>query len=182
MAITAGYILEIPEAESRSGQAIVPRAFEWMPQGSRLLVVVDPVPEKIGMIHLSEEQQDMQQMGTGYIIAVGPMAGLMPNNQIGQVECQAPEDLLGKHIMFGFHAGKAVRFSVFDSDYDSKLLLLSPLDIWMIDINPDPYTFDREFQQAYVLTEQGKEDAARAKLDVDRQLMIRQRELGGDDS
>jgi len=144
-------------------------------------VVVDLVPEKVGLILLSEEQQDMQQMGTGYIISCGPMAGLLPNNQIGQVTVRTPEALLGRHVMFGFHSGKAVRFSVFDSDYDSKLLLLAPLDIWMIDMNENSYEFDKEYEQAYVMTKQGIEDAAGDTLAVDRELLVRENELAFDE-
>lgn len=176
MAIETGYVLAQDVAEERSGQPIIPRAFEWAPQGGRILVVVDLVPEKIGMIHLSEDQQDMQQMGTGYIISCGPQAGLQINNQIGQVMCDSPEELLGRHVMFGFHAGKAVRFSVFDSDYDSKLLLLAPLDVWMIDQNPEPFQFDKEYEEAYVLTKQGREDAAREALAEQRVEHVEQQE------
>lgn len=178
--IETGFVLAQDIAEAKSGQPIIPRAFEWAPQGSRILVVVDLVPEKIGMIHLSEDQQDMQQMGTGYIISCGPTAGLLPNNQIGQIAVSTPELLLGRHVMFGFHSGKAVRFSVFDSDYDSKLLLLAPLDIWMLDQNPEPFQFDKEYEEAYVMTKQGIEDAAGEALEVDRQLLVRTNELAFD--
>jgi hypothetical protein len=168
MSIHTGFVLAQDVAEEKSGQPIIPRAFEWAPQGGRILVVVDKVPEKIGLIDLTEEAQDMQQMGTGYILSCGPDAGLQLNQQIGQVACDSPEELLGRHVMFGFHSGKAVRFSVFDSDYDSKLLLLAPLDIWMIDQNPEPFQFDKEYEQAYLMTKQGLEDAARERLADER--------------
>lgn len=179
--IEIGYVLARDIAEEKSGQPIIPRAFEWAPQGARMLVVVDLVPEKIGLIALTEEQQDMQQMGTGYIISVGPQAGILMNTQIGQVMVTTtPEALLGQHVMFGMHSGKSVRFSVFDSDYDSKLLLLAPLDVWMLDQNPEPYQFDKEYESAYVMTKQGIEDAASESLEVDRALLVRENELAFD--
>ena len=174
--IARGHTLTHPIAERLADQKIIPRAFDWEPQGSRLLVVVDKVPEKIGQILLTEAQRDMEQMGTGWIIGVGPLAGLTQATALGNVQVDDPLELLGRHVMFGFHTGKAIRFSVFDNDYDSQCLLLAPLDIWMIDFNKDPVGSDEEYQQAYANTEQGKEDAAAEALADARRELIESRE------
>ena len=150
MAIKEGCKLTHTEAETLTQQHLMPRAFDWGPQGGRILVVVDQVPDRVGSIYLTEEQQDMQQAGTGWIIAVGPDAGhTYSQNTVGAVESDSPEDLLGRHIMFGMARGQAIRFSVFDSDYDSSILLMTPLDIWMIDYSKDPLNADAEFEQAF---------------------------------
>ena len=46
-----------------------PEAFNWVPQGSRLLVVVDPPPEQIGLIHVPESTRELQTTGAGVVMA-----------------------------------------------------------------------------------------------------------------
>jgi hypothetical protein len=150
------------EAERISKQKIMLRALDWMPLGSRLIVVKDPVPEKIGSIILSINERDMHSMGTGWIIAAGPDAGKIHLAPIGNLAVQDPRDLLGLHVMFGVHAGKVMRFSVFDdSEYKSEILVISPVDVWAIDTNPAGAKMVEEFEEMFAATRAGEEEAAR---------------------
>jgi len=174
-----GFRLTHVLAEEISKQKIISRALDWMPLGARVIVVKDPVPTKIGSLFLSEQQRDQQQMGTGWIISAGPRAGKYDLAPVGNIRVDDPGKLLGLHVMFGFHAGKVMRFSVFDNEYESEVLAVAPVDIWAVDMNPAGAEIVKEFEEMFAQTRAGEDQAAREveeeaarKLEDDRAARI----------
>lgn len=171
--IVHGFRMAHDKAEHATRQQIITRAFDWVPQGNRIAVVEDQVPDRVGSILIPIETQDVQQMGTGWIISVGPAAGLYQHAAAGNIapdEEAGPEDLLGLHVMYGFHAGKAIRFSIFDGDYDSQIILLAPVDIWMVDYSDDPWTEDATYEEAFRI--KGEENEQRQRTEAQEEQEI----------
>jgi len=154
--IAPGFLMTQSAAEKLVGRELPSRAFQWVPQGSRLLVVKDAVPDKVGEIHLANETKEFEQMGTGWIIGAGHLAGMaVQDPRMGNIQATtSPGDLVGLHIMFAAHAGKGVKFTAFDTDYFSETLMLTPMEVWMVDLAADP---------------------AQADLDADEEALKRQR-------
>jgi len=171
------YILTLAEAEAVCRQRIPPQAVAWAPQGNRIVVVRDPTPEKIGSVYLTDNQRDVEIMHSGVIIAVGPTAGLETyQGPAGNVRCSHPKDLLGKHITFGYAAGKAQRYSIYDHEYDTSVVMLTPFDVWSVDTREDWFDSQAEFEEAYKLTKQAQDDAAEESLREARRELIESRE------
>jgi len=175
-----GYRMQLIEAEEATQQKLHPRVADWVPQGQRILVVVDKTPEKIGNIILTDQQRSLERSGAGVIIAVGPTAGLVePPGHAGTIRCSHPTDLIGAHIAFSYSAGKTLRFSRLVGDYDSEIIILTPLDVWAVDMVEDHWAADLDFEAEYRLTKQGEEDEAAAKLAEARTLAIQARTIDG---
>jgi len=174
-----GFRLPHDVAERISKQKIMLRTMDWMPLGGRLIVVKDPVPKQIGRIILHPDQRNMNSMGSGWIIAAGPEAGRIPLAPISNMRVENPQDLLGLHIMFGVASGKIMRFSVFDSEYESEIICVSPVDVWAVDMNPAGAEIVKECEDMFAATAAGLEDAAREeeaaaarKIEEDRTASI----------
>ena len=170
--IARGKRLRLETAEALTGRTLNPRIFDYEPQGSRMLVVVDPKITSAGGIEFTEQTSDLMKRGTGFIIAVGPHAGTTQMTAVGNIDVQDCEDLLGLHIMFGAATGKVIKTSVYDDDYGSELLLMNTNDLWLVDTNPRPLQADEEMHQAYMMTKQGQEDAAAAALEKARKEFV----------
>ncbi len=154
--IVPGFRLTQEQAERCTRQKIISRASDWAPQGSRMYVCKDVVDEKAGSIILTEETKELSEKGTGWIVAVGPEAGRVGYSGYNTASCGTilalddnPENLLELHVGFSFFVGKAWRFSQFDDEYDSQIILLAPGDIWAVDMSEDPWAADNTFAEAY---------------------------------
>jgi len=160
--IHQSHIMNQGLAEEFVGRRLPSRAFQWAPQGSRILIAKDSVPDKVGSILITENQQALESMGTGYIIGVGHMAGMtIQDPRMGNIQAnESAEDLMQLHVMFGFAAGKAVRFTIFDSDYASECVLMTPLDIWMVDLAADPAAADLAADEEFFEQQAEARDAA----------------------
>jgi co-chaperonin GroES (HSP10) len=135
--IYSAHVADRATLEANCGQRIHPKAFEIHPQGNRLVVVVDIVPETLGGIHLPDTVRDSEQMGQGWILSVGPTAfqGNIPHP--GSPRADNPSDLVGCHIYFGTYIGKPLRLTLNDNEYKAGLLLMTDRDILAIDTLPE---------------------------------------------
>ncbi len=170
-----GFLMEQEEAERLVGYPLPDRAFDWVPQGGRILIAKDPVPTMIGSIEIPQASREAESAGTGWIIGVGAMAGLLDDGRGLNIRSETSESLIGLHVSFGFHIGKVVRYSMYDSEYKSECLLLTPMDIWMIDRHPDPKAADAadekrflERKEALLVAE--REKAAEERVEADGKL------------
>ncbi len=162
--IAAGHILTHAQAELVTGQSIQPRVFDWIPQGARLLICKDTIPEKIGSIIMPVETNTMTSAGSGWIIGCGPDAGIGHQMPIGNVivDDNDPANLLGLHVSFTFSAGKSMRFSLYDSDYDSQVGIYSPVDVLMVDYNSNPLEADKRSLETWTEREVAQVEADKA--------------------
>jgi hypothetical protein len=110
-----------------------PQAFEWVPQGSRILVIPDPPIEQVGSILVPESVKDLQRSGAGIVLACGPLVGINSPHP-GGPSC-APEDLLYQAVVFGDWVGRALRLDYNDDDFESAVLVLTDRDIWAIKLD-----------------------------------------------
>ena len=192
MAILEGVKLSHESAEKLTGQKLNPRSFDWAPQGARIVVIVDRVPDKAGSIAIPESVLADAPSGTGFVVAVGPLLGpdLTAPGTVGMVSVDEPRDLLGKHVSFGYARGIVLRRSILDGEYSAQTLILAPLDILEIDYHPDPLSVD-DFNLAYALTKQAAEEEENAAKAIERgrEMLMEQhmeqlgvgRELAGDE-
>ena len=126
----------IRHIEASCGRKINRRAFDVQPSGNRLLVVLDKVPERYGLLHIPENADSRSGGGAGWVIAVGPTVGQQVPYP-GGPPIQKPEDLLGCHVIFGGYIGKPLKFSFFDRQQDAVCIMMADRDIWAVDLNPE---------------------------------------------
>lgn len=71
------------------------------------------------------------------MLGAGPYAGKRSaaTLAIGPI-CDKPEQLLYAHVIVGSSSGMALRVSILDRQYDSKVVMASCRDIKAIDWNP----------------------------------------------
>lgn len=181
--IREGFKLSHEEAEKLTGQKLNKRIFDWAPQGARLMVVLDRVPEMAGLVALPESVIAASDSGTGWIVGCGPIAGLQEQmgGTVGPIQAKDPSDLLGLHVSFGFARGMVLRFSILDNEYKSKVLLLAPIDILCVDGHLDPLSVD-DFELAYQLTKQAEkaEKEAAESMRVAREALFTEGMFGED--
>lgn len=125
--------------EALCGQRIHPKAFEIAPQGHRLIVVPDEVPDMLGSLHLPDSVKDTEQMGQGWVLSVGPLVAMPPVAHPGSPALLAdagPADLVGLHIYFGLHVGRPLRLTLNDRDYQAGIMMMTDRDILAVDLNP----------------------------------------------
>ena len=132
--------------EQLTGQKIHPAYYDIEPQGCRLHVVVEEVPEKSGNIWLTDTGE---KMGCGYVMAVGAFAGeTIPQGPapIGMVIVKSPEakisdpeDLLYAHVIIGKIRGMPITVS-FDTDkeYPAEVVVIDEREVKSVDFNPVP--------------------------------------------
>jgi hypothetical protein len=165
------------EFETRCGQRVNPRAFEIEPQGNRMLVVVDPVPDRIGQIELPDSVKAVEAMGQGWVLSAGPMAGIDIPYPGGPI-C-TPDMLVGRHIFFGAYLGKVLRFSLFDREYQGRVHVLTDRDVWCVDWNPDPRAAEQQFEDDLAAhLERVQADRQRQEDEAAERLVQQRREAG----
>jgi hypothetical protein len=173
--IARAHVADRAELEARCGQRINPRAFDFEPQGNRLLVIVDPVPERVGQIELPDSVKSLETMGQGWIVAAGPMAGTDVPYPGGPI-C-TPDMLVGRHIVFGAYAGKVLRFSLFDREYKSRIVVMTDRDVWCVDWSPDPQAAEQQFEDDLAAhLERVESDRARQEEEAAERLAEQRRE------
>ena len=126
--------------EELTGQKIHPAYYQVEPQGTRLHVVIEEVPEKTGTLYLP---QGNEQMGCGYVLAVGPFAGqTLPQgpSPVGMVSGTSDgklEDLLYAHVIIGKIRGMPITVS-FNKDYPAQVVVIDEREVKSVDFNPVP--------------------------------------------
>jgi hypothetical protein len=140
-----------PELMERvTGLKIHPAFFDIEPQGCRLLVVVENVPEKFGMIEVP--QGGNEQMGCGYVMGVGPFAGVttpkgpMPAGMVAKyaktvegklVEVHDTKFLLYAHVIIGRSVGMPIIVSL-NPGYNAQVVIIDEKDVKAVDYNSTP--------------------------------------------
>ena len=119
-----------------TGLKIHPAYYEIEPQGCRLLVVVENVPEEFGGIIVP--QGGHEKMGCGHVMGVGPFCGLakpqgpMP---VGMVVTEAGSDLLYAHVIIGSIIGMPITVSLSPA-YNANVVIIDEKDVKAVDFNP----------------------------------------------
>jgi hypothetical protein len=132
--------------EQLTGQKIHPAYFEIEPQGCRLHVVIEEVPEKMGLIHLPGTSNET--MGVGYVMAVGQFAGStfpgggpspvgMVITRIVEGEITDPENLLYAHVIIGKVRGMPITVS-FSDEYPAQVVVIDEREVKSVDFNSVP--------------------------------------------
>ena len=143
---TAGYIVESYSVEKElfeqvSGLPLNEKILEVRPQGSRLIVLLNPPPEEFGGIILPEQWQQTEKAGSGWVVSVGPAVGSQCAHP-GGPNC-APWQLLYKQIIFGSYAGKVIRVDFYDRETKSPFVILTDRDIWAVDLTPSEHLAEK---------------------------------------
>ena len=139
-----GAIMSQTDVLELTGQEPDSDIFTIYPTGNLIHVLLEKPPEEIGMIKIPEYLVDLEKMGVGYIIAVGPMAGAAayanpspsPIGVTSSPEKDDPASLLGLHVIFGSHAGMPLRVNVMDREFRAPVLVMTAKDIRGVDTNP----------------------------------------------
>lgn len=110
-----------------------PDIFTLEPQGNRIHVILDPVPEQIGLIKLPQEYVNNERMGAGVVAAVGPEVGQAIPYPGGPVMAN-PGELLYAHVIFGAHVGKPLRLEFLrDHEFNSGAVVMADRDVWAVE-------------------------------------------------
>ena len=124
-----------PDKPARPGEdpqgpvKIHPDAFRTIPQGDRILVVVDPVPERWGLIYIPDETVSREQMGIATVIGAGHSVG-KGTPYPGGVICDEPGDLLYKTIITAQYIGIPIRFDpTHGSSYHGSVFVIGGRDV-----------------------------------------------------
>lgn len=134
--ILHGLILSPEQRErlvKRTGKDFSEEVWRQQMTGHRMLVCPEPASRTYkGSIFLPSSAVERQklEMGAGWIIAVGPMAGaqngILPHP--GGLMAEKPEDLLGLHILYRSHQGINIKTSDDDSEFMGDLIVLTDRD------------------------------------------------------
>ena len=116
------------------GSSINAEVWRYHITGHRLLVCPEPASRTYrGTILLPESavERGKLEMGAGWVIAAGPMAGtsegLVPHP--GGILCVDPSDLLGVHILYRSHQGINIRTGDDDTEFMGDLIILTDRDV-----------------------------------------------------
>jgi hypothetical protein len=123
------------EFEARTGMKCHPKAFDFHPQGCRITVFREPVPEEYGSIALPQEYLRTESMGIGWIVAAGPLSHREVPIPFGPM-IERPEDLLYRKILMSQTIGQCIRLDVTERDFRSNLIVMTTRDIWCFDEKP----------------------------------------------
>jgi hypothetical protein len=127
-------IADREKMEELTGQKIHPDAFQIIPQGSRVHVVLEEVPEEYMGVLLTEESRSREPVGVGWILAAGE--GVMdPGPYPGGISGK-PEALIYKHVIFSATMGMPIRFNLTDRDFKSQVVVMETRAIRGVDSNP----------------------------------------------
>jgi hypothetical protein len=145
-----GAIMSQADVLELTGQLVNPETFSVHPTGNLIHVLLEEEPEEFGHIVIPKTLMGLEQMGVGYIIAAGPMAGspdyaVAGPGVIGVVVSVRGENvdssaLLGLHVFFSSHVGSPLRVSLMDREFRAPVLQMSMKDIKGVDTNPIPLT------------------------------------------
>lgn len=135
--IAPSYIVEQLRFEEISGLQLNPKVLELSPQGSRLIVLLNPPREHYGGLVLPEEYRTTEKSGSGWVVSVGPLVGTQCAHPGGPVG--SPWALLYKQVIFGSYAGKVVQVEFFDTQTKSPFLMMTDRDLWGIDHTPSEH-------------------------------------------
>ena len=122
----------------RTGLPLNPKILQLAPQGSRILVLLNPTPKTYEGLHIPDAYRQSEKMGSGWVIAAGPYAGTTCPHPGGPM-CQGPEDLLYTQILFGSHSGKIIRVEFLDRQDRAPYIILTDRDVWFADLNPSEH-------------------------------------------
>jgi hypothetical protein len=130
-----------------TGLRLHPKILKVKPQGSRLLVLLNPPPAEYGGIVLPQQWRDTERGGSGWVISVGPLVGAGCPHPGGPL-CDHPGDLLYHQVIFGAYVGKIVRVDLLDREAKSPYITMTDRDIWHVDWNPSENLPDPKIQIA----------------------------------
>jgi hypothetical protein len=113
-------------------------------QGHRMLIALDLVEDMYkGAIHKPRQAQESEQerMGSGWVVAVGPLVGCTGAPHPVGILCHHPTALLGKHVYFQMWAGKSFRTDTvkddeFGGSQEHHLVMLTDRDVQAVDDGP----------------------------------------------
>lgn len=133
-----GGLVALPELLTKAigGRRVHPLVYTLEPQGARLVVILDPPPDKLGTIIVPDDIIEKIPMGSGIVAAVGALVG-KPTGHPGAPICE-PAALLYRRLYFGQWAGKAVSLPYLGLDADrevsrSPVALLTDRDIHFVE-------------------------------------------------
>ena len=131
--------------EQVTGLKIHPAYYQIEPQGCRLLVVVENVPEKFGLIEVPQGGHEV--MGCGHVMGVGPFAGVsrpqgpmpvgMVAGQLEEITDSHQDFLLYAHVIIGKIIGMPITVSL-NPAYNAKVVIIDEKDVKAVDFNPVP--------------------------------------------
>ena len=118
-----------PPPDGEGPVVVHPDVFKYPPTGNRLMVVLDPVPKRFGLIWLSEETQGREVMGIGTIVGAGARAGLdipYPGGPIGE-----PDMFLYRTILIGQNVGTPLRLkdAAHGDSYCGEVVVMGDRDV-----------------------------------------------------
>lgn len=107
-------------------------------QGHRMLVALDPADEMYRGVLLKPKravEREQTEMGSGWVVAVGPVVGQPGAPHPVGLMCDAPEDALGLHVYFQMWTGKVFRTDEDDEEFSGtmSLVVLTDKDIQSCD-------------------------------------------------
>jgi hypothetical protein len=119
------------------GRVLSEEVWQHSITGHRILVCPEPVSDRFkGLIYKprSATEREGLEMGAGWIIAVGPLAGSGDEWFPGGLIAKAPADLLGLHVIFKSHNGVNIKTSEEDTEFGGQfsLLVMTTRDILMV--------------------------------------------------
>ena len=135
-----GYQLSPEQKEAlakKIGRILPAEIWEHSISGHRILICPEPVADRFkGLIYKPRSAQEREglEMGAGWIIAVGPMAGQEDGWYPGGLRSMTPSILLGRHVIFKSHSGVTIRTNEEDDEWGGKaaLLVMTTRDILMV--------------------------------------------------
>ena len=141
--VWGGFVMSPQAVYELSGQDVHPEVFSIEPTGNLIHVLVEEQPEEYGNIILPQNIS-RENMGVGYIIAAGPMAGnpgysAATPSPIGVIR-DSPLELLGLHVIFSQTVGMPLRVSMLDRAFRAAVLVMQAKDIRGIDNNSEQLT------------------------------------------
>ena len=143
MGIVMGHVHSDKVAiEKALKRTLDPDIFSLCLTGRRVLVGLDKAEDMAsGLIHKPRTVVDKEQseMGSGWIIAVGPQVGEPDSMPPGGLMCSSPEEALGLHIYFQMWAGKTFRTDDADGEWAGKdsLVIMTDRDVMAWDLLTD---------------------------------------------
>lgn len=131
------------KVEQVTGLKVHPAYYRIEPQGCRLLVAIEEVPEEFAGIAVPT--MGYEKMGVGYVIGAGPFAGCtlpqgpMPTGMVSiPVDgARSPRELLYAHVIIGKSVGMTISVS-FSREYPTEVVVIDEKDVKAIDFDSRP--------------------------------------------
>lgn len=123
------------------GRVLSEEVWTYSVTGHRILICPEPVQTTYkGLIHKprSAQEREALEVGAGWIISVGPMAGSGDEWFPGGLRCEQPHELLGLKVLFQSHSGKVIKTSDEDTEFGGQfsLLVMTTRDVLMVGWEP----------------------------------------------